>query len=111
MEYFFNSCRNYKGLGIPVDYATLFSGNNKDDKKTVHSASKQMIKYGSGENHEKNYFKAGEIGSDDEDQFNKSYKAGVPAPDPNPRKGSHHETKDNNFFFKELSSSAHSKNT
>lgn len=69
-----------------------------------------MIKYGSGDSHEKNYFKAGEIGSDDEDEFNKSYKAGVPVPELNPRKGSHHETKDNNFFFKEVSSSSNSKN-
>ena len=45
MEYFYNSCKNYKGLTVPTDYASIFSSTfNRDDKKMVRSANKEVNK-------------------------------------------------------------------
>ena len=45
LEYFYNSCKNYKGLTVPTDYASIFCSTfNRDDKKAVRSANKEVIK-------------------------------------------------------------------
>jgi hypothetical protein len=45
LEYFYNSCKNYKGLTVPTHYASIFSSSfNRDDKKSVHSANKEVTK-------------------------------------------------------------------
>ena len=45
LEYFYNSCKNYKGLTVTTDYASIFSSTfNRDDKKMVRSANKEVNK-------------------------------------------------------------------